>query len=58
MQKRDLTKLDFAKRRTVFAEEFERKRALLVLELQRTVETQGVFSRLIQWAVKKPFIGN
>jgi hypothetical protein len=54
--KKDLTKVDFAKRDTDFSAEFERQRALLFLELQRTVRCNGWFSRLIHAIAKKPFL--
>jgi hypothetical protein len=49
-------KRDYAKSRTAFTAEFERKRALLILELQSTVEGKGIFSQLIHAIAKKPFL--
>lgn len=56
MRQRDLTKVDFAKNKTDFSAEFERQRALLILELQRTASPKGLFSRLIHAIAKKPFL--
>lgn len=56
MTKKDLTKVDFAKKDTDFSAEFERQRALLFLELRRAVRGKGWFSRLIHAIAKKPFL--
>jgi|GEM_PF-6687468 len=51
---RDFTKLDFAKKPTNFAKEYERQREILLLELQNTVEARGFISKLIYILTKKP----
>jgi hypothetical protein len=58
MQQRSIRTMDFAKNRTEFSQEFERKRELLFLELQQVVVPRGLFSRLIYAVAKKPFIWN
>ncbi len=49
---------DYAKNRTVFTDEIERKRCLMILELQQNIQPKGIFNKLIFNIAKKPFLWN
>lgn len=53
---RDLTKVDFAQRKTDFSLEFERARTAFVLELRELVKPKGWLNRLFYRLAREPFL--
>lgn len=52
----DLTKIDYAKPKTIFAKEYERMRELQSIEIQYAIKAHGFINRVFHRLAKISFI--